>query len=84
MTPERFEDFADVINENRRPTHCWCLSHRLTLKEVEELGGTAQPLARRPSGRYASASYSRGLMRTARSSSSVRRRIVVPSQRRNR
>ena len=40
VTPGRFEDFADVINRNRRPTHCWCLSHRLTLKEVEELGGT--------------------------------------------
>lgn len=40
VTPDRFEDFADVINKNRRPTHCWCLSHRLTLKEVEQLGGT--------------------------------------------
>lgn len=40
VTPDRFEDFADVINKNRRPKHCWCLSHRLTRKEVEELGGT--------------------------------------------
>lgn len=39
VTPDRFEDFADVINRSRRPTHCWCLSHRLTAKEVEALGG---------------------------------------------
>lgn len=39
VTPDRFEDFADVINTSRRPTHCWCLSHRLTAKEVEALGG---------------------------------------------
>lgn len=38
MTPERFEDFADVINPNRRATHCWCLSHRLRAKDIEELG----------------------------------------------
>ena len=29
VTPDRFDDFADVINPNRRATHCWCLSHRL-------------------------------------------------------
>ena len=40
VTPDRFEDFADVINRNRRPTHCWCLSHRLQAKEITELGGT--------------------------------------------
>jgi GNAT superfamily N-acetyltransferase len=45
VTPDRFDDFADVINKNRRPTHCWCLSHRLTAKEIEELGGTG-PAAR--------------------------------------
>ena len=38
LTPERFEDFADVINPNRRATHCWCLSHRLQAKDIEELG----------------------------------------------
>jgi GNAT superfamily N-acetyltransferase len=38
LTPERFEDFADVINPNRRTTHCWCLSHRLRAKDIEELG----------------------------------------------
>ncbi len=39
VTPDRFEDFADVINPNRRATHCWCLSHRLRQREVEALGG---------------------------------------------
>jgi GNAT superfamily N-acetyltransferase len=40
VTPDRFEDFADVINRNRRANHCWCLSHRLQAKEIAELGGT--------------------------------------------
>lgn len=35
----RFDDFADVINPHRRATHCWCLSHRLPARQVEELGG---------------------------------------------
>ncbi len=39
VTPERFEDFADVINPNRRASHCWCLSHRLRARDIEELGG---------------------------------------------
>lgn len=38
VTPDRFDDFADVINPNRRAEHCWCLSHRLRLNEIEELG----------------------------------------------
>ena len=38
LTPDRFEDFADVINPNRRTTHCWCLSHRLRARDIEELG----------------------------------------------
>lgn len=42
LTPERFEDFVTVVNRNRRPTHCWCLSHRLTAGEVAELGGTGE------------------------------------------
>jgi len=29
VTPDRFEDFADVVNRTRRANHCWCLSHRL-------------------------------------------------------
>lgn len=39
VTPDRFEDFADVINPNRRVTHCWCLSHRLRARDIEQLGG---------------------------------------------
>lgn len=39
VTPDRFEDFADVVNANRRSTHCWCLSHRLSAAEIAELGG---------------------------------------------
>lgn len=39
VTPDRFEDFADVINKNRRQTHCWCVSHRLTAAEIADLGG---------------------------------------------
>lgn len=38
MTPDRFEDFADVVNPNRRSTHCWCLSHRLPARDIGELG----------------------------------------------
>ncbi|GAA1908638.1 GNAT family N-acetyltransferase [Nocardioides lentus] len=39
VTPERFDDFADVVNPRRRATHCWCLSHRLRARDIEELGG---------------------------------------------
>ena len=39
LTPDRFEDFADVVNPNRRSTHCWCLSHRLPARQIAELGG---------------------------------------------
>jgi len=38
VTPDRFDDFADVVNPNRRANHCWCLSHRLPTKQIEELG----------------------------------------------
>lgn len=38
VTSDRFEDFADVINPNRRESHCWCLSHRLRTQDIEELG----------------------------------------------
>ncbi len=47
VTPERFEDFADVINPNRRATHCWCLSHRLTAPQIEELGEGSRERAAR-------------------------------------
>ena len=38
VTPDRFEDFADVINQKRNAKHCWCLSHRLRQAEIDELG----------------------------------------------
>ena len=47
VTAERFDDFADVINPNRRDTHCWCLSHRLRLKEIDELGDGSRESAAR-------------------------------------
>ncbi|WP_028658831.1 GNAT family N-acetyltransferase [Nocardioides insulae] len=47
VTPDRFEDFAEVINRTRRPNHCWCLSHRLRPVEIEELGGGSRELAMR-------------------------------------
>ena len=39
VTPDRFDDFADVINPNRRADSCWCLSHRLRAQDIRELGG---------------------------------------------
>lgn len=47
VTPDRFEDFGDVINPTRRDTHCWCLSHRLGVKDIEELGGGSRKTAMR-------------------------------------
>lgn len=47
ITPERFEDFADVVNRTRRVDHCWCLSHRLTTAEIEGLGGGSRERAMR-------------------------------------
>ncbi len=47
VTPDRFEDLADVINPNRRSTHCWCLSHRLPAPEIERLGGGSREQAAR-------------------------------------
>ncbi|MGL5910152.1 MAG: GNAT family N-acetyltransferase [Phycicoccus sp.] len=47
VTPDRFEDFADVVNPNRRTTHCWCLSHRLPVREIEQLGGGSREEAMR-------------------------------------
>jgi GNAT superfamily N-acetyltransferase len=51
VTPDRFEDFADVVNPNRRATHCWCLSHRLTAAEIEDLGQGSREQAARALGR---------------------------------
>lgn len=55
VTERTFEDFADVINPRRRETHCWCLSHRLPARQIEELGGGSREqamrtLAARPPG----------------------------------
>ena len=47
LTPARFDDFADVINPNRRANHCWCLSHRLPAREIEKLGGGDRETAMR-------------------------------------
>lgn len=47
VTPDRFEDFADVVNPNRRATHCWCLSHRLRQRDIDELGGGDRETAMR-------------------------------------
>jgi GNAT superfamily N-acetyltransferase len=47
VTPDRFEDFADVVNRNRRANHCWCLSHRLQAGEIEQLGGGSREQAMR-------------------------------------
>ena len=47
VTPDRFDDLADVINPNRRATHCWCLSHRVGAKEIAELGDGSREQAMR-------------------------------------
>ena len=47
VTPDRFEDFADVVNPNRRASHCWCLSHRLPANQIEELGHGSREQAMR-------------------------------------
>lgn len=47
VTTGRFDDYADVINPNRRSTHCWCLSHRLQAKEIDELGDGSRESAAR-------------------------------------
>lgn len=46
VTPDRFDDFADVINPNRRDNHCWCLSHRCTAGEIAALGETREQAMR--------------------------------------
>lgn len=47
VTPDRFEDFADVINHNRRSNHCWCTTPRLQAAEVRELGDGSREQAMR-------------------------------------
>lgn len=46
-TAERFDDLATVINRNRRPEHCWCLSHRLATADIEQLGEGSREQAMR-------------------------------------
>ena len=45
VTPDRVDDFVAVVNPNRRATHCWCLSHRLTAPEIAELGAGSREAA---------------------------------------
>ena len=47
LTEDRFDDFADVVNKNRRPTHCWCTTHRLREREIDDLGGRDREQAMR-------------------------------------
>lgn len=47
LTPDRFDDFADVVNKSRRANHCWCVTHRLTAAEVRELGDGSREQAMR-------------------------------------
>lgn len=58
VTAQRFDDFADVINPRRRGTHCWCLSHRLQVKDIDALGDGSREAAARAwrTGPVASAS----------------------------
>jgi len=45
VTSGRVDDFVAVANPNRRASHCWCLSHRLTAGEVSALGGGSRESA---------------------------------------
>jgi GNAT superfamily N-acetyltransferase len=45
VTPDRVDDFVAVANPKRRASHCWCLSHRLVAREIEELGGGSREAA---------------------------------------
>lgn len=47
LTPGRMDDFAAVVNPNRRANHCWCLSHRISPKEIDSLGGGSREEAMR-------------------------------------
>lgn len=38
VTPDRFEDFADIVNPSRRVRACWCVAPRLRARDVRELG----------------------------------------------
>jgi len=45
VTPDRVDDFVTVANPRRRASHCWCLSHRLSAREVSELGNGSRESA---------------------------------------
>ena len=45
VTPERVDDFVAVANPNRRANHCWCLSHRLSTREIADLGDGSRETA---------------------------------------
>lgn len=47
VTEDRFDDYADVLNPNRRDTHCWCLSHRLRVRDIDALGDGSRESAAR-------------------------------------
>ncbi|MEH0108198.1 GNAT family N-acetyltransferase [Tersicoccus sp. MR15.9] len=47
VTPDRFEDFADIVNPSRRARACWCVSPRLRAADVRELGGGDRETAMR-------------------------------------
>lgn len=47
LTPDRFDDFADVVNRSRRDTHCWCVTHRLRGRDIDDLGGGSREQAMR-------------------------------------
>jgi GNAT superfamily N-acetyltransferase len=46
-TAERFDDLTAVLNRSRRANHCWCLSPRLALGDIEQLGGGSREEAMR-------------------------------------
>lgn len=47
VTAQTFEDLVTVINPSRRANHCWCLSHRLPARDIEELGEGSREQAMR-------------------------------------
>lgn len=51
VTPDRFDDFGQVINPGDRSSHCWCLSHRCTAAEIAALGETRKDAMRALVGR---------------------------------
>jgi hypothetical protein len=45
VTPDRIGDLVTVASPDRRASHCWCLSHRLSAREVSELGNGSRESA---------------------------------------